>query len=174
LSSAFNGVKSTALVYIHIDDLEDYVARSTTFQYLPKDNSRFYFMNGEEISSVQIPEGVAGVNSYAFYKGVNIKSVDFGSITSIGTYSFYGCGLTSIDLPESVTYLSNYAFYACNSLRTVTIRNSSQVIQYYTNMLPTGIYSVLEHIYVPANLVNSYKSASGWSSLASKISAISE
>lgn len=177
LNPVFSGAAPTTIVYIHIDDLEDYLAHSIAFQYLPKNNSRFYFMNGEEISSVQIPSTVQSLQGYAFYRGIDITSVDFSVATSligIGYYAFYGCNLVSVDLPESVRSIFDYAFYGCNSLRTVTIRNSSQVLQYYTNMLPTGAYSVLEHIYVPANLVDSYKSASGWSSLASKISAISE
>lgn len=46
-------------------------------------------------------------------------------VTSIGSWSFYGCnGLTSVLIPESVTSIASYAFYGCSNLTNVTITGS--------------------------------------------------
>jgi hypothetical protein len=51
------------------------------------------------------------------------------SVTSIGSYSFYGCsGLTSINIPNSVTSIGNGAFLGCSRLASVTIGNSVTTI----------------------------------------------
>ena len=47
------------------------------------------------------------------------------SVTSIGTYAFYGCFiLSSISIPNGVTSIKDYAFAACNGLSSITIPNS--------------------------------------------------
>ncbi|MBR5443763.1 MAG: leucine-rich repeat domain-containing protein [Paludibacteraceae bacterium] len=47
------------------------------------------------------------------------------SVTSIGTYAFYGCFiLSSISIPNGVTSIKDYAFAACIGLSSITIPNS--------------------------------------------------
>ncbi len=47
-----------------------------------------------------------------------------GSVTSIGSYAFYGCrNLTSITIGDSVTMIGRYAFGYCRGLTSVTIGN---------------------------------------------------
>jgi|GEM_PF-821756 len=46
------------------------------------------------------------------------------SVTSIGSYTFYGCtGLTSVTIPDSVTIIGEWAFEDCPGLTSVTIGN---------------------------------------------------
>ncbi len=48
------------------------------------------------------------------------------SVTSIGSYAFYGCSsLTSITIGNSVTSIGYYAFYGCSNLSNFTINNST-------------------------------------------------
>ena len=46
------------------------------------------------------------------FRKANVKSIIIGnSVTSIGSYAFYGCtGITSITIPDSVTSIGGYAF----------------------------------------------------------------
>lgn len=89
-------------------------------------------------------------------------------ITDIPSYAFRGCDtITSIVIGEQVTSIGKYAFNSCVSLETVTI---------YATTPPTfNTESFLKNhmdIYVPAESVDAYKTADGWSDFASMIQAI--
>ena len=91
------------------------------------------------------------------------------SITSIGSYAFQNCSrLTSITIPNSVTAIKNNAFVSCSRLTSITVNAvtpptlGSNAFK-DTNNCP---------IYVPAESVDAYKSATNWSSYASRIKAI--
>ena len=59
-----------------------------------------YYVNGELLTDLIIPDGV----------------------TSIGTYQFGGCkSLKSITIPSNVTNIGEEAFVGCKSLTSVTI-----------------------------------------------------
>lgn len=111
------------------------------------------------------------MSSNAFIGCNGITSVIIPSgVTSIGEYAFYGCsGLTSITIPDSVTSIGREAFAFCSRLTSVTITAIVPPTLNYadafnnTNNCP---------IYVPAESVDAYKSASGWSNYASRIQAI--
>ena len=139
-------------------------------------------------------QGITSIGSYAFYYSLNLRSVTIpNSVTSIGSSAFYNCtSLTSITIPNSVTNIGGGAFHYCTSLTSVTIPNSvtsiGQSAFYNCRSLasltveaatpPTLSGGVFENtssgfvIYVPAELVDTYKAASGWSNYASKIQAI--
>ena len=57
-----------------------------------------------------------------------IRTIEFeGNITTIGTYSFYGCNnLVSTNIPDSVTHIYNDAFRGCDSLKNVTLGDNVQ------------------------------------------------
>ena len=59
---------------------------------------------------------LSGVGNHRYENGVG--HIDFTeSITSIGSYAFYGCSsLTSITIPDSVTEIGHKAFMECSSL----------------------------------------------------------
>lgn len=90
-------------------------------------------------------------------------------VTVIGDYAFSKCySLTSVTIPSSVTSIGTGAFQSCSGLTNITINATTP---------PTlGSNSVFSSsscpIYVPAESVDTYKAASGWSNYASRIQAI--
>ena len=74
--------------------------------------SYYHSYSNEYTGSVVIPEAVT-------YSGTTY------SVTSIGSYAFYGCnGLTSVTIGNSVTEIGSSAFCYCDGLTSVTIPNS--------------------------------------------------
>ena len=113
---------------------------------------------------------VVSIGDTAFNKNTKITSVTIGSgVTSICGYAFEGCrSLRSIDIPSGVTNIGTGTFQHCSGLTSVTVEATTPPTLgnnafYNTNNCP---------IYVPSGSVNAYKSASGWSSYASRIQPI--
>ena len=136
------------------------------------DNWIFY--NHASLSSVTIGSGVTSIGNYAFDDCVSLSSVTIpNSVTSIGNLAFAGCtSLSSVTIGSGVTSIGDNAFSWCTSLTRLTVEaitppTLGNDVFYYTPF--TSHYG---HIYVPANSVATYKSASGWSTVASRIEAI--
>lgn len=136
---------------------------STTF-------GQYAFCQCSSLKSVIIPNTVTSIGQYAFYYCTGLTTIAIpNSVTSIGNYSFRYCsGLTSVTIGNSVTSIGTYAFYNCGNLTSITIKATTPP-SLGTSALPSNV----QHIYVPAQSVNTYKTSSNWSSYASKISAIS-
>ena len=122
------------------------------------------------LTSCTIGSGVTSIGVGAFYLCTGLTSCTIGSgVTSIGTSAFYGCtGLTSIEIPSGVTRIDINAFNGCSSLTSITVNPTTP---------PTlGSYALSGTnncpIYVPAESVSTYQSASGWSTYADRIQAI--
>ena len=144
------------------------------------------------LSSITIPNSVTSISSYSFQNCTSLSSVTIGNnVTSIGNGAFEDCSsLTSVTIPNSVTSIGNSAFHYCSKLINVTIPNSVTSIgnsafsncKYLSSITvnaatpPTIGKSVFNAsncpIYVPAESVDAYKSATNWSTYASRIKAI--
>ena len=148
----------------------------------------YAFQSCTSLSSVSFPNAVS-IGGSAFQKCSSLTSVDFPNATIIGEWAFNSCpGLTSVFFPN-VTDIKNYAISNCSSLTSASLpsvtsigtqafatcpklttlyigTNTSTVCTLSnTNAIPSNVTK----IYVPPALVDSYKSATNWSSFASKI-----
>lgn len=102
-----------------------------------------------------------------------LTSFEDDKVETLRPYAFYNQSqLKEISLPNVIT-LGDNAFNGCTgAIRFKIALDQPNVITGNTNAFSgTGARSV---IYVPDELVNSYKSNSGWSSLSSRIHGISE
>lgn len=84
--------------------------------------ARNFYLNGEKVASVAVPQGVTALN-YTFYGFKDLIRVTLpDSLTSIGGYAFGNCSsLVTISIPNSVTSVGRWAFYGCSSLTRITI-----------------------------------------------------
>ena len=172
----------TSLTSVTIPDsvtsIGDYVfegCRSLTSVTIPDSvtsigNEAFGYCTG--LTTCTIGSGVTSIGNKAFTDCTSLTSVTIpDSITSIGNSAFTYChSLTSVTIPDSVTSIGEYAFFNCSRLTSATVRATTP---------PTLGYSAFVNnpsnrkIYVPSASVETYKSASGWSSYASDIEPIS-
>ena len=116
-----------------------------------------------EDSEIDIIEG------YAFYGCNSLTSVSFPLTGDIGSNAFNSCSsLTSVSFPKAKS-IGTYAFYNCSKLTTIYVGTESNTVCTLknTNAIPSSVTD----IYVPEALVDSYKSATNWSSFADKIKA---
>lgn len=148
--------------------------------------------SGSVVSAV-IGDCVSNIGQRAFSYSSGLTSVTLSdSVTSLSAAAFSYCsGLTSIDIPDSVTKIGGTVFTRCFSLTSVTIGSGCTAIGQQAFYNCTALTSVTIEattpptlgsssfnytnncpIYVPASSVNTYKSASGWSTYASRIQAI--
>ena len=93
------------------------------------------------------------------------------SVTTIGSSAFYDCsGLQIVTIGTGVTSIGGSAFGFCNNLQRITI--DAVTPPTLTGTSSTTFPNNGCPIYVPAESVNAYKTASGWSNYASRIQAI--
>ena len=113
--------------------------------------------NGSEITRINIPDGITNI----------LGSESTASYDTSG--AFRNCtSLTTVTIGTGVTFIGYNAFRGCTSMVSFTINATTPpTLQSYalndTNNCP---------IYVPAESVETYKAASGWSSYASRLQAI--
>ena len=152
------------------------------------------FYGCTSLTSITIPSGITSINNETFYGCTSLTSVTIpDSVTRIGSMVFQNCtSLTSITIPSSVTSIGSQAFYNCTSLTSITIPSGVTSIGGYAFDECTSLTSITVEattpptlgnanafnntkncpIYVPAESVDAYKTATKWSSLASRIQAI--
>ena len=101
----------------------------------------------------------------------SLITANFPVCSYIGSYAFISCSsLTTVSFP-ACSSIGNYAFQNCSALNTLYLLGSSIVsipgltVFYGT---PFANPQANTSIYVPASLVNSYKTATIWSGFSSK------
>lgn len=142
---------------------------------IQKDYSVFKSLVDGGISLVtqDMIEGITKIDDYAFYKCETLTSIQIpNSVTDIKSYSFSGCSsLTNLMLPSTVTSIGNGAFQIYSDPQRI-ITLLSVTLPTATSIGPFNCPTNNLTIYVPAESVETYKSATGWSQCADKIQPI--
>lgn len=103
-----------------------------------------------------------------------LTSINLPLVTTIGGSTFYGTPIQVLDLP-ALTSIKAYGFGYVDSLHTLVLRNSSVCTLENANaFIDTKIAAGTGYIYVPDNLVDSYKTATNWVTFANQIKPISK
>lgn len=156
-----------------IDDETFYEFESLTSVTIPNSVTSIgdsAFQNCRKLKSVTIPSGVTWIRDRTFYRCEMLESVTIpNTVTNIVGGAFALCHtLSSITIPSSVTYIGQDAFHNCTSLQSITVEATTPPSMPNVAFSSTGNCP----IYVPSESVNAYKTASGWSTYASRIQAI--
>lgn len=140
---------------------------------------------------------VTTIGNQAFRGFSSLKSISLPNVTTLTAYALDGCSrLTNVNLPK-VTALNNYAMQGCSSLETLEFQQKmstqgavwnncsklTKLILRSTTMCGlankncfnnTPIANGTGFIYVPDDLVDTYKANTNWSNFASQIKGLSE
>lgn len=166
---------------------------SVTIKDTVTEITNYAFVYNQNMTSVTVPEGVERIGEGAFNGCKMLESVVLpDTLKSIGGQVFQSCPITSVTLPygledipryaialtnissitipETVTTFGEGALYCCSSLKDIVIEYRGGIIPYANNLLLATHKDLV--IKVPADLVDAYKAAEGWSDFASKIEAI--
>ena len=155
--------------------------------------SNYMFAGCSALSSVSIPNATR-INQYAFQNCKDLTSIDLDGVTNIGNYAFSGTGIGTLVIPDATslgTYLcqgyrtgvvdqhktvnlSSNRFNGANSLCHLILRSTTMCTLTTNALAGTAIAAGIGWIYVPTDLVATYKAASNWSNYASQIVDISE
>ena len=183
-SSVFNG--SRTKFYVNNSQVTDLT--------IPTDITElkaYTFYNAATITSVTIPSTVTSINGmhtfgYSGLRNVTVPSsvtswngnytfVYCSSLTdatlnnsgNIGQYAFYGCtSLTGVTFGDNITSIGGYPFSDCTKLASMTFNSPTPPTIDSTSF--EGVPSTCK-FYVPCSAVNTYRTASVWSSYASRI-----
>ena len=162
---------------------------------------RWTFEDCHSLSTIKIPSSVTNIGDTAFVNCRSLTSITVDSnnsvydsrnncnaiietstntlkfgcnntiipntVTSIYISAFAGCGITNIVIPDSVTNIGEGSFEACSGLTSITVEATTP-----PTLGSRAFNGSTCPIYVPSGSVNTYKSASGWSTYASRIQAI--
>ena len=154
------------------------------------------FYGCSSLSSLTIHNGAGTISGSAFQNCTNLKNVYIGGeingyASSIDHHIFSGCTkieniyldmpeilydlfpnvnntINTLEFGEHVTRIANNTFDYKGNLDTLIVRATTPPRLGYKAFLST----IIRIIYVPAESVDAYKSASGWSSYSSRIQAI--
>lgn len=149
-----------------------------------------------KLEEVYMPE-CTNFGNYSFYNNTALTAIDFPKLTAVPANCFRQCtSATSVNLPVCTSIAANAfqkdaliekmdfpmvssiaatAFDQCSALTAVILRvNKVCTLANVSAFNNTPIKSGTGYIYVPASLVNSYKSASNWSTYAAQIRAIED
>ena len=141
------------------------------YQYNISNSASFVYSSAFEYKAVQTVDlpNCLYVGSNGFYYCASLTTVNLPVCTSLYNNAFRNCGnLTSVSLPKC-SYVSRYAFWSCYNLNTIYMGIGLSTVASMVSSNALLDCSALQSIYVPASLVDAYKSANNWSYYSSRI-----
>ena len=123
-------------------------------------NKAFFYCTS--LTTVNLPS-CSALYDYAFKSCNNLSYISLPNVTMVSGYCFGNCtALQTISLPKC-SYLNRYAFWSCYNLNTIYMGIELSTVASMISSNALLDCSALQSIYVPASLVDKYKSAKNWS-----------
>lgn len=128
---------------------------------------KYAFQECDALKNVYAPN-VETINDSAFYLCTALETIDLPKCKTLGYYSFRSCsGLKTAKFP-SVTLLESYVFRGCKALECLDFTGCTSVPICTTTLTLREVPETCQ-IIVPASLLDEWKAASYWSSIADQI-----
>lgn len=120
------------------------------------------------LRNVTVPSSVTSWNgNYTFANCTSLKDATLNNSGAVGYYAFSRCSsLTSVTFGYNIKSIGDNAFSGCTKLASVTLNSTTPPTIDSTSF--EGIPTTCK-FYVPCPAVNTYRTASVWSSYASQI-----
>ncbi len=133
-----------------------------------------YALSGTNVTSLNLPE-LTTIAGYSFRECMKLANMVFPKLTEV---PHNGCrewkGLVKADF-HALTAIRSNGFYQCTNLEALIIRNPTLCTLTTGSVFTASkIEARTGGIYVPASLVETYRSASNWSNYAEIIYAIED
>ena len=128
-------------------------------------------------TNIILPNSVLMIGPSAFRACENLTYVEIGTeISSIEQLAFAYCSqLSKVKIKGKPESIKSQAFYYATNLTALILESDVLIPLENTNVLwDTPIASGNGYIYVPASLVDTYKSATNWSTYANQFRAIED
>ena len=123
-----------------------------------------------KLVSISMANSVISIGVDAFWNCRNLETINLSNnLQVIDDLAFDWCrSLTTITIPSSILSIGRFAFQGCTNLQSITIEATTPPTLGENAFVSTTDYP----IYVPAASVSAYKTATNWSTYASRIFAI--
>lgn len=149
-----------------------------------------------KLETVNLPNATS-IGTYGFYGCTALTSFNAPKVSSLGTYAFYNCKMSYVNFPK-VTGIAQNAFYDCDlvkadfgaankinqaafsycsTLEALILRKSDAICTLAvatSAFIGSAIANGTGFIYVPAALIETYKTATNWVNYASQFRAIED
>ena len=129
-----------SLTSVHIEDIAAWCKISFSSAYSnPLYYADNFYLNGEKVTDLVIPN----------------------SVTSIGAYAFYNCySLSSVEIPNSVTSIRSFAFSRCVNL--IKLISYAEVPPVCGNAVFNGVKKDICVLQIPQSCLSAYQQADQW------------
>lgn len=127
----------------------------------------YAFANCKSLKNFKYPPLLTTVPDYCFYNCASLESVELHEgIKTVGSRVFEGCtSLKSMVFPEGITSIgsSSQTFYGCSSLEYVVLPSTLTTCGYLVNNACTSIKAVIARAETPSTLSTSSSNNNWWS-----------
>lgn len=124
---------------------------------------QYTFQNCTELLSANLPAATT-IGQYCFSGCTKLTTPVISAATSIWSYTFQNCkALTGLELPTTVTSITANCFNGCSAMTWLKLPKTSMVTLSNVNAFAgTRIAAGVGAIYVPSDLVATYKANANW------------
>ena len=133
------------------------------------------FRGATSLRTVYMPKLIK-LEQYLFMGDTALETVTFPKVASVAGQAMESCSvLTYVDLPICKS-IDAKGFNKCSSLETLILRKSDAIctLANVSAFTSTPIESGTGYVYVPSALVDSYRTATNWSTYANQFRAIED